>query len=495
MSDNLKQKMFKALTWTTIDRFGQQAVAFIIGLVLARLLSPDDYGLIGMIVIFTALSSVLVDGGFGQALIRKENASQTDYSTIFFLNLGISVCLYLILFFSAPLIAYFFKQPQLIKISRVLFLSIILYALCFVQFIIIVKEVAFKSLAKVNIAATIVSGGIGVCLAIAGAKVWALVVQQISYHLFRLILFFIIRKWRPTLVFSITVIKEFWAFSIHLLGTSALNIIFQNIYSVLIGKFYPLKQIGFYTQANKLSDTVHYSFQQITQVGTYPLLVQIQTQEERYRRVYRKIMRIISIFLFPFLMTLIIISRPLISILLTEKWTASILLFQLLCLANLFTPFYGLNISVLNSRGESKKSLQLELIKKGLILISILVCFLYGIVTMLIGFIIANYISFGVSMLFIRKNLNYHLKQQLLDIFPSFIVSVIVSAVVFMLKGLITGHNFLRLLLLQSIVALAMYVLIVYIFDYTLVQRVNSYVRNRFLKHTDHDNNSDKPVL
>jgi O-antigen/teichoic acid export membrane protein len=486
MSDNLKQKMLHALTWTTIDRFGQQAFQLVIGLVMARLLSPDDYGLIGMVMIFIALSSVLVDGGFGQALIRKEKATQTDFSTIFFLNLAVSVFLYLILFFSAPLIAGFFHQPQLINLSRVLFLSIIFYALYFVQYVIIVKEVAFKSLAKVNIAATILSGGIGIFLAIHGARVWALVIQQISYHIFRLILFFIIRRWRPIPVFSFPVIKEFWIFSIHLLGTSVLNAIFYNIYLFLIGKFYPLKQVGYFTQANKLSETVNYSFGQILQGGTYPLLVQIQDQEERYKRVYRKILRTLSIFLFPFIFTLIIVSRPLISILLSDKWLASVPFFQLLCLANIFTPFFGLNISVLNSRGESKRSLQLELVKKGLILLSIFVCFLYGIITMLIGFVVANFIAYGVSMFFIRKSLIYQLRQQFFDIFPSFMVATIISLIVFLSKGFV-HHNMLLLLLLQVAIALVMYIMFVYIFDNKLFQKVKTFIRNRILKNTNHE--------
>jgi O-antigen/teichoic acid export membrane protein len=491
MGDNLKQRMFKALTWTTIDRFGQQSVQFVIGLVLARLLSPDDYGLIAMIMVFIALSSVLVDGGFGQALIRKEKANQTDFSTIFFLNLAISVLLYLVLFFTAPLISQFFKQPQLIKISRILFLSIIFYALYFIQYVIIVKDVAFKSLAKVNIAATIVSGGIGIFLAIIGARVWALVIQQISFHFLRLILFFMIRRWRPIPVFSFGVIKEFWSFSIHLLGTSVLNVIFYNIYSILIGKFYPLKQVGYYVQANKLSETVNFSFQQILQGGTYPLLVQIQDQKERYIRVYRKMIGTISIFLFPFIFTLITVSRPLISILLSTKWTASILLFQILCLANLFTPFFSLNISVLNSRGESRKSLQLELIKKGLIVISIFVCFIYGIVTMLIGFVIANYIAYGVSMFFIRENLDYKFKQQFLDIFPSFIVSILVSAVIFLVKGFLPSHEFWILLIIQTAIALTIYFLIVFIFYNTLFQRIRTFLIDRLSTNNRNSSHGD----
>jgi O-antigen/teichoic acid export membrane protein len=228
---------------------------------------------------------------------------------------------------------------------------------------------------------------------------------------------------------------------------------------------------------------VNFSFQQILQGGTYPLLVQIQDQEERYRRVYRKIIRSISIFLFPFIFTLIVVSRPLISILLSGKWAASIPLFQLLCLANLVAPIFALNISVLNSRGESKESLQLELIKKGLILLSIFVCFIYGIITMLIGFVLANFIAYGVSMFFIRKSLAYQLRQQFFDIFPSLMISILVSIIVFLSKGIV-HHHMLILLLLQVTIAFVIYILFVYVFDNNLFQKVTTYIRNGILKNT-----------
>lgn len=473
MSDNLKGKMIRALAWSSVDRFGQQAVQFIIGIILARLLSPSDYGLIGLLMIFSALSSVLVDGGFGQALIRKKDADQTDYSSIFFLNLGVSVFIYGVLFFSAPAISIFFNQPQLTLISRVLFLSVIFYALYFVQYVQIVKEVDYKSLAKVNIISTFLSGGIGIYMAFEGYGVWALVTQQISYHIFRLILFYIIRQWRPHLIFSFNVIKSFWHFSIHLLGTSTLNVVFNNVYMVLIGRFYPIRQVGFYTQSNKLNETINYSFQQILQGGTYPLLVQIQNEEERYRRVYRKMTHMVSIFLFPLIFTLIAVSEPLINTLLSNKWAESIPLFQLLCLANVFTPFFGLNISVLNSRGESKKTLQLELIKKGLIIISILLCFAYGIISMLIGFVIASFISYVVSMAFIKKNLKYLFKQQLSDICPSLFVATFVSSFIFLLKKMpFIENNFFILLIIQSIVAFIIYIILLFIFKKELFNKI-----------------------
>ncbi len=460
MSDKLKHKMIHALAWTSIDRFGQQIVQFIIGIVLARLLSPSDYGLIGMLMIFIALSSSMIDGGFGQALIRKKEANKLDFSTIFFLNLALSIALYIVLFFAAPRIACFFNQPQLINISRVLFLSILFYAAYFIQYVLIVKELAYKSLAKINISSTIISGGLGIYLAINGFGVWSLVYQQISYHFFRLVLFYFIRKWKPSLMFSVAVIKEHWNFSIHLLGTSLLNVFFNNIYIVLIGKFYPLKQVGYYTQANKLSETINYSFQQILQGASFPLLVQIQDDDERYRRVYRKMNEIISLFIFPLIFTLIIIAEPLIITLLSEKWKASVVFFQILCLANIFNPFFGLNTSVLNSRGASKKQLQLELFKKGLIFVSILFCFSFGIEVMLIGFVIANFMAFGISMIFIKKNLHYYYKHQLKDIAPSFVIAGIVSSILLFIKITLLESNLIQLSALIPIAAIVYIILL-----------------------------------
>lgn len=480
MSDKLKHKMIHALAWTSIDRFGQQIVQFIIGIVLARLLSPSDYGLIGMLMIFIALSSSMIDGGFGQALIRKKEANKLDFSTIFFLNLALSIALYIVLFFAAPRIACFFNQPQLVNISRVLFLSILFYAAYFIQYVLIVKELAYKSLAKINISSTIISGGLGIYLAINGFGVWSLVYQQISYHFFRLVLFYFIRKWKPSLMFSVAVIKEHWNFSIHLLGTSLLNVFFNNIYIVLIGKFYPLKQVGYYTQANKLSETINYSFQQILQGASFPLLVQIQDDDERYRRVYRKMNEIISLFIFPLIFTLIIIAEPLIITLLSEKWKASVVFFQILCLANIFNPFFGLNTSVLNSRGASKKTFQLELIKKGLIILSIVFCFSFGIEVMLMGFVIANFMAFGISMIFIKKNLHYYYKHQLKDIAPSFVIAVIVSFLLFFLSKVSTNPYIL--LTSQLLIALILYICLLFFLKKELFIKIRSFILRKFKK-------------
>jgi O-antigen/teichoic acid export membrane protein len=424
MGDDLKKKMVSALTWTMIDKFGQQFVQLFIGIVLARLLSPNDYGLIGVLMIFISLSTVLIDGGFGQALIRKQNASETDFSTIFYLNIIVSISLYLLLFLAAPFISVFFKQPLLTQISRTLFLTILFYSVYFIQYVILNKRMNFKMLAYINILSLIISGIVGVSLAFMGFGVWALVWQQISSQCIRAILFPFFVHWKPIREFSFRVIKEFWNFSVHMLGTASLNVIFNNLYTILLGRFYPFQQVGYYAQANKLSETVNVASQQILLSGTFPLLVQIQHDNVRLIRVYRKLTTSVSLLVFPLIAVLIAIAKPFIIVLISEKWLFSVALFQLLLIANFFGPLYSLNVSVLNAKGESKLTFNLELIKKSLILLSVVLCFSYGIKVMLVGYILASFIAYLFSMFFIKNKLHHYISHQLIDILPKIGLSI-----------------------------------------------------------------------
>jgi len=459
MGDELKTKMLKTLTWVSIDKFGQQLAQLFIGIILARLLTPHDYKLIGVLMIFIALSSVMIDGGFGQALIRKQDATPTDFSTIFYLNLSISVLLYIILFFSAPLIANFFSEPELVKISRVLFLTILFYAIYFVQYVVLNKKLDFRTLALINISSVVISGALGIVLAFNGYGVWALVWQQIVSQLIRAILFPILVHWRPIRHFSFQVIKDFWNFSIHMLGSTSLNVIFNHIYTILLGRFYPL-QVGYYVQANKLNETVNAASQQILLSGTYPLLVQIQDDTERLTRIFRKLTKSVSLLVFPLTIVLIAIAKPFILVLIHEQWLSSVILFQLLLAASIFGPLYSLNISMLNARGESKKTLRIEFIKKTLILISLVLCFQYGINSMLIGLIIATYLSYFISIVYIRKVLALKLRSQFSDLLPNLLLSILIGGVTAIFAYLSISSNLL-LVSIQITVAGIMYLLIV----------------------------------
>ncbi|HOK35733.1 MAG: lipopolysaccharide biosynthesis protein [Paludibacteraceae bacterium] len=426
MGDNLKQKTLDALTWSAIDRFGQQIIQVIIGIIVARLLSPDDYGLMGMIMIFAALSFVLVESGFGQALIRKKDASEIDFNTIFYFNILISIALYVLLYFLSPAIARFFHQPQLIKIGRIIFISLLFNAFYLVPFTQKVKEMDFKSIAKINIFSVFLSGSAGVTLAILKFGVWALVIQQISFHFFRMIGYHFFVKWKPKKLFSFSIIKEFWSFSVHILGSSILTVIFNNLYVFILGKYYQRKDVGYYSQANKLSETVNFTFQQILG-STYSMFSQIQDNNERLNRIFKVMIKRTALVTIPVIFTFIVIAYSLIYVLLSAKWLPSVPYVQILCLAALFNPFYTLNINVLNARGKSKTTFRIEIIKKGLILLSAIICFKWGIFIMLGAYAFINFLAYLLSLFSVKKEIHLTIKSQIETLVPGLLIGLILA--------------------------------------------------------------------
>jgi O-antigen/teichoic acid export membrane protein len=461
MSSTLKQQMIGAVKWSAIDRFGQQAIQFVIGIILARLLGPNEYGIIGMIMIFSAISFVLVEGGFGQALIRKQNTNDTDFSTIFYFNLFVSVTLYIVLFFSIPLIAQFFKEPLLVPVGHIIFLSIIFNAFYLVPLSQLTKEMNYKIIAKVNLISTTLSGGLGVLFAFMGYGVWSLVYQQVLFHFLRMIFYYLFKRWYPKWLFSFNVIRSFWSFSVHLLGTSLLNAIFNYIYILILGRFYVKKDVGYYTQANKLSEMFNFTFQTI--IGSsYSLFAQIQDENERFKRIFRDVAQKISIVVFPALLVIVAAAKPLIYVLLSEKWLPSVPYFQLLCLAGLFVPLYTLNISALNSRGKSRITFKIEIIKKILILISILVFFKFGIIAMLFGYIIVSFIAFLISIYSLKKEIGHFIKHQIDDILFSFLIGFVIAIIIYLLSYLF--KNDYLLLVSQVIVSALLYIIGVRLF-------------------------------
>jgi len=477
MGDDLKKKMVNALTWSLVDRFGQQFIQLIIGLIFARLLTPTEFGLLGLIMVYVALSYVLVESGFSQALVRKQDANETDYNTVFYFNIFISILLYLILFFTVPIIAKYFNQPQLIPIGRTLFLVIIFNAFCLVPLTKLNRVLDFKTIAKINIISIIFSGSFGLVLALMHFGVWALVGQQVIFNFFRVISFHFFVKWRPQRIFSFNVIRNFWKFSINLLGTSILNVLFNNLYVLLLGLYYPIKQVGYYTQANKLSDTFNFTFQSILTGSTYPLFAQIQNDDERFKRIFREISKKTSIITFPIMIVLIVAAKPFISVLLTVKFLPSVPYFQLLCLASLFMPLYALNISALNSRGKSKITFKIELIKKILILLSIFICFKFGFIIMLCGYVLACFIGFIVSTFYLKRYLNHYIKHQFLDFIGCVFIGLFISLFAFGLT-FFTQNNQL-LLSLQIILSAILYILCIKLFYNELFKSTYKFIYNK----------------
>ncbi len=338
----------------------------------------------------------------------------------------------------------------------------------------------FKTIAKVNLISTTLSGIAGVTIAILDYGVWALVAQQVLYHFFRMIFFHIYVKWKPQRLFSFDVIRKFWKFSIHLLGTSVLNVIFNNLYILLLGKFYPLKQVGLYSYANKLNETFTFSFQSILVGSTYSLFAQIQNDDDRFRRIFREIARKTSIITFPIILVLVAIAHPFIVVLLTEKWILAVPFFQLLCLASLFNPLYSLNVSALNSRGKSKITFRIEIIKKALILLSVVACFSFGIISMLWGYIFASTLAYLISILYLKTELKHYIKHQMLDFLGCFIVGLIIALSAFSLSYLITNNHIL--LVSQLITSTLLYVLCIRYFYKDLYTEGMKFIKKKLQK-------------
>ena len=492
MGDNLKQKMLGALAWSSVDRLGQQVVQFVITLILARLLNPTDFGLLGMVAIFAALSYVLVESGFGQALIRKQDASETDYNTVFYFNIFTSLLLYLILFAFAPYIAVFFHQPKLVIITRISFLAILCNAFYLVPFTQLVKEMDFKSVAKVNLISTALSGILGIIFALMHLGVWSLVIQQLSYHFFRMVLFHFSVNWRPKWTFSFQVIRDFWKFSVHLLGTSILNVVFTNIYSLILGRFYPVKEVGFYNQSNKLCETFNYSFQQVLLSSTFTLFTHVQNDNPRLIRIFREVTKKTSIVTFPVMMILIAIAHPFIYVLLTAKWIPSVSYFQLLCFASLFTPFYVLNMSAMNARGKSKITFGIEIIKKSLIILSVLCCFRFGVIGLLWGYVLSCFISYLISTYYIKKDIHLSITNQIRDLLPNMAVGIILAIVAFSISLFIAKP--LLLLICQIIVVSILYILYIRITQPKFIGQIIGIAGDKlrtFLESIKERNNKD----
>lgn len=450
MGDGLKNKMINGLAWSTINVFGVQFIQLLVGIFLARVLHVEEFGQIGILFFFVGISTVLIDGGFGQALIRKKDATQVDFSTMFFINFLLSILIYVILFIATPFIVAFFNLPSLTNVARVLFLSIIVFSFYFIQQTQLSKKLNFKANAIVNMISVTISASVALILALNGYGIWVLVFQQLSFHVSKALIFPLFLRWKPSFTFSWNFVKESWKFSIGIFGQSLLNVIFVNIYTLLIGKFDTIRNVGYYTQANKYSETVNVASNSILSAGTFPIFAQVHDDQPRLLRIYRRLVSSITMITFPLALFLIVAAKPLIITLITEKWIESVILFQLLIISNLFYPVYTINVNILNARGESKNTFKLEIFKKLLIVLSIAATFTFGIKVMLIGLIVANTLAFIASMFLIKKSIIHYHRHQVLDIATTLLLSLLIGIFVYSINYTIYSEKVKLIMMVVS---------------------------------------------
>lgn len=458
-SSNLRQKTASGLFWSFSDLIANQGIQFLIQVVLARLLLVEDFGLIGMITIFIAISTSFIDSGFSQALIREQEAKQEDFSTVFYFNLAMACGLYIILFFSAPFISDFFKEPRLIAILRVLSLVLIINSFGIIQRVILVRRIDFKTQTKISIIASISSGAVAIVLAYFGFGVWSLVIRTLTMQFLVAFLLSISNKWKPSPVFSFHSFKRLFRFGSRLLVSGLLNTIYMNLYYVIIGKFFSATDLGYFSNGKKLEEVASHAVSTSLQRVSYPVLSSMQSEESRLRAGFAKIIRTSTYLNFPIMVFLAAIAGPLIDLLFGAKWLPSIPYFQILCFAGMLFPLHAINLNILQVKGRSDLFLKLEVIKKASFTAIIIIVLLLklGIIGLLWGSVLSSYISYFINTIYSKKLISYSIKDQIKDILPSFLLSFTMGAIVYITGILMPGGDLIKLLV-QTLIGFTTYI-------------------------------------
>lgn len=425
---SVKNKFVNGVIWGIIEKFASLVTGFVVTLILARILTPEDYGLVNMIYIFTVVGTVLLDGGFGQALIQRKNITTVDISSVFYINLVMSGILYGVLYLCAPLIAEFYNQPPLINISKIVFLTIPINAFCIIQHTLLTKELKVKELTYVSLISAGISGAVGVTAAYIGSGVWALVLQSVAYQLVRSISLWSFSKWRPVFKFSLPFIKSIFRFSMNLLGVFSLAAIFQNIYTLLIGKLYNVAEVGYYNQAFRMQNIASNAIASSIQRVTFPAFAKLQDDLPALRSAYKKVTIVTMSFYLPMMMCLVVVSKNLFEVFLTAKWLPSVPLFCLLCIAEAFYPLNNINATVLKALGKGEKYFMLNLVNYSIITIGIIATFKFSIFYMLLGYAVSALIRSFTNMIVCGIAIGYHLWEQIKDLSSIFLHTIIICA-------------------------------------------------------------------
>lgn len=421
---SLKSKTVKGLGWSALDNVSKLGISFIVSIVLARLLSPDEYGLIGILTIFISVFNFVVDSGFTNALIRKKNATDTDYSTVFYINLVVSVVMAVLFFLSARPVATFFGREELVALTQVMSVTVIINGLCIVQKARTTKNIDFKTQTKITLLASIISGVIGISMAYMGYGVWALVWQHISSQILTTLFFWIFNKWMPKLIFSWDSFKEMWSFGWKLLVSGLIDTTWKEIYQVVIGKCYAPATLGLYTRAKQFSDLCSSNLTTVIQRVSYPVLSSIQDDNERLKSAYKRVIKTTMLPTFVLMFGMAAVAKPMILVLIGEKWLGCVGFLILICINGSLYPLHAINLNMLQVQGRSDLFLKLEIIKKIIALGPILLGIFIDIYLM-VGFsIITGCISYYLNAYYSGPFLNYSIKEQIKDILPSFLVAI-----------------------------------------------------------------------
>ena len=480
-NQTLKQKTAQGLFWGLLSSGGMQLLNLIIGIFLARLLSPGEYGIVGMLAIFSLIAVNLQESGFGVALVNIKDIKHNDYNSVFWFNVGMSILLYLILFLCAPLIAAFFHQPCLVSLSRFLFLGIIFAALGVSPNAMLVRNLKMKEKAITSLSALVISGSVAVLMAINGFSYWSLATQQVLYNVVISIGRYYYTRWYPTFKVDFTPVKQMFSFSYKVLITAILTTINNNVLTVVFGRLFPAQSVGNFTQANKWNTMANQLVTNTVAQVAQPVLTRVTDDNERQRRIFGKMLRFTAFLAFPAMFGLAMVAPQVILLAIGDKWVNSIPLLQILCISGAFIPLYSVYQNLFLSLGKSDIYMWLTIIQIVIMLITVLACHRLGIMAMVIAFAVINILWLLVWQWFASRLIGYRYWSMLRDLLPFMVISLVVMGVTYLVTRNI--NNMYIVLTVRILLAAALYFMTMKLLRAKILEECIEFIRSKKSKN------------
>lgn len=466
------KKTINATKWSAIERLTVQFIQLAISIIIARLLLPTDFGIIGMVAIFLGISQTFIDSGFSQALIYKTNRTSEDSSTVFYFNIIVGFFCYIIIYIASPYIARFYDMPILTNVTRAISLSIPISAFSIVQRALLTANSDFKTQTRASIPAVLLSGTLGIILAYFGYGVWSLVWQQLLYAFINTILLWAFAKWHPAIIFSWTSFREFFSYGSKLLASGLIDTIYNNLYLLAIGKFFKAHELGLYTKAKTFPYFASVNLSSIFQRASFPILCELKENNTQLVDAYRRYFKVSISITTPIVIGTCALASPMIKILLGDNWIGCVPLMQILCFFYLLSPIVMLNNNIYQVKGETSTFLRLEIIKKVVGISILIVSIPFGLYAVCIGSIISSLISLGFNMYFSSKIIPLTIQNQLIDTLSIFIMVFMASIPVFISSFLIT--NPILAIAIGSASGIVIYIAVIKIFNPSLFIELKS---------------------
>lgn len=456
---------FSSFLWTFSEAILLRGISFIALIILARVLGPNTMGTFGIIAVFIAIGNSIVESGFSSSIIRTSDIDNLDLSSIFFTNIVASICIYLLMFILAPMFAQYYHQDQLISLIRVYCLTFIISALSTVHLAKLEREMQFKRLLICNLPGNVIGAIVGIVLALGDLGIWSLVYMYLCTQSIQTLILWRFSGWKPLLVFSFEKMKRHFSFGYKLMISGILDTVFKNLNNLIIGKYFSLKDLGFYDRAKILNEYPVTIFTGLINKVSYPLLSQIKNERDRLAEIYKQLIQVSFFILTPLIIICAAVAKPIFLLILGENWLDSVPFFKILCFASIFYPIHTLNITILKVFGRSDLFLKLELIKKLATLLIIFCLFQFGIYGLVWSSVVSSIFSLLVNTYYSKRLINYSTKSQIFDILPTLISSLLIYIVVYAIYCSILSSPILIQILLPTIVGIFIYSLIHHLID------------------------------